>query len=322
MAAASQTRWWVSLSWADAHAKGRGRRGLGEGGHAGDKPGRVGSAKVCGRLKRAQASSSERTRVRFGAEGKEEAGFILASVPLAVIGGAADQGRRTRGEAPLARARGGTWGRARLVALPLRGGPLALSSSSPLTLEQTQQSALASAWHHALPPSKGLALQSTRPLVPRCRPSRHHSTTPRSARPLALQQQLPARAPPSGAPAPKSIFGAVSTTQTTRKKHSASPTKPSREPRSRYSGDDDLTGNLTGTLDGPSRRSSPTKQGSLAAGGGVGRSGIVSNDWDPSTLAGDSKRSSPSKKGRHVRCRLSGLNQDSRVLTVAREVAV
>lgn len=191
MAAASQTRWWVSLSWADAHAKGRGRRGLGEGGHAGDKPGRVGSAKVCGRLKRAQASSSERTRVRFGAEGKEEAGFILASVPLAVIGGAADQGRRTRGEAPLARARGGTWGRARLVALPLRGGPLALSSSSPLTLEQTQQSALASAWHHALPPSKGLALQSTRPLVPRCRPSRHHSTTPRSARPLALQQQLP-----------------------------------------------------------------------------------------------------------------------------------
>ncbi|BGP40386.1 WD repeat-containing protein slp1 [Rhodotorula kratochvilovae] len=110
------------------------------------------------------------------------------------------------------------------------------------------------------------------------------------SRPLAAKT---ARAPA------KAIFGAVSTTQTTRKKHSASPTKP-REgaTRSRYSGDDDLTGNLTGTLDAPSRRSSPTKQGGLAAGGGVGRRGIVSNDWDPSALAGDSKRS-PSKKGRH-----------------------
>lgn len=112
----------------------------------------------------------------------------------------------------------------------------------------------------------------------------------------------PPAAKPARAPAlasAKNIFSSVSTTQTTRKKHSTSPTKPPREPRSRHSGDDDLTGNLTGTLDGPSRRSSPTKAG-LAAGGGVGRSGIVSNDWDPASLAGDSKRS-PSKKGRHVR---------------------
>ncbi|GJN90721.1 hypothetical protein Rhopal_003735-T1 [Rhodotorula paludigena] len=99
----------------------------------------------------------------------------------------------------------------------------------------------------------------------------------------------------SRAPA-KSIFApSVSTTQTTRKKSSASPSKSTR---SRYSGDDDHTGNLTGTFDVPSRRGSPSKASGLAAGGGVGRSGVVSNDWDPSALAGDSKRS-PSKKGRH-----------------------
>ncbi|GAA6001441.1 hypothetical protein JCM10207_006668 [Rhodosporidiobolus poonsookiae] len=104
------------------------------------------------------------------------------------------------------------------------------------------------------------------------------------ARPLAAKT---ARAPA------KSIFGPTSTTQTTRRKTSASPTKS----RSRLNGDDDHTGNLTGIYDVSSRRSSPTKAG-LAAGGGVGRSGVVNHDWDPSVLAGDSKRS-PSKKGRH-----------------------
>ncbi|GAA5896015.1 hypothetical protein JCM6882_005586 [Rhodosporidiobolus microsporus] len=100
-------------------------------------------------------------------------------------------------------------------------------------------------------------------------------------------------------PATKSIFassGSVSTTQTTRRKTSSSPSK------SRRRDDDDLTGNLTGNLTGtydvPSRRSSPSKS-SLAAGGGVGRSGVVNNDWDPSALAGESKRSPSKKSGRH-----------------------
>lgn len=125
---------------------------------------------------------------------------------------------------------------------------------------------------------------------------------------LSLNSASPSRQPlaKSAKPPPKSIFatvGSVSTTQTTRKKASSSPTKATS--RSRYSGEDDLTGNLTGTYDAHSRRSSPSKQASssLAAGGGVGRSGVVSNDWDPSSLAGESKRS-PSKRGRHVRQRL------------------
>ncbi|GAA5888509.1 hypothetical protein JCM16303_002198 [Sporobolomyces ruberrimus] len=81
-----------------------------------------------------------------------------------------------------------------------------------------------------------------------------------------------------------------STTQTTRKKSSKSPSK-------RTDGGGDLTGNLTATLDGPvSRKSSPTK---LASNGGVGRSGVVNHDWDPSTLAGDSKRS-PTKKTKNL----------------------
>ncbi|GAA5854443.1 hypothetical protein JCM8547_001824 [Rhodosporidiobolus lusitaniae] len=96
----------------------------------------------------------------------------------------------------------------------------------------------------------------------------------------------------------KSIFApstSHSTTQTTRKKHSSSPTKSSS--RARRADDDDHTGNLTGTYDVSSRRSSPSK-GSLAAGGGVGR-GVVSNDWDPATLAGESRRSPSKKSGRH-----------------------
>ncbi|BGP24836.1 WD repeat protein, cell division cycle 20, cofactorof APC complex [Rhodotorula toruloides] len=120
---------------------------------------------------------------------------------------------------------------------------------------------------------------------------------------LSLNSASPSRQPSSKSTKqpPKSIFatsGTVSSTQTTRKKASSSPTKGTS--RSRYSGEDDLTGNLTGTYDAPSRRSSPSKQSSasLAAGGGVGRSGVVNNDWDPSSLAGESKRS-PSKKGRH-----------------------
>ncbi|GAA6062970.1 hypothetical protein JCM10212_005729 [Sporobolomyces blumeae] len=95
----------------------------------------------------------------------------------------------------------------------------------------------------------------------------------------------------------KLAFGAPSTTQTTRKK-SASPSKARSRTRT-AGGDDDLTGNLTGNLDGPSRKSSPTKAAALAASGGVGRSGVVNHDWDPATLAGDSKRS-PSKKTKNL----------------------
>ncbi|BGP16460.1 hypothetical protein JCM10213_003907 [Rhodosporidiobolus nylandii] len=105
------------------------------------------------------------------------------------------------------------------------------------------------------------------------------------SRPAALKSRAP----------PKSIFGAPSTTQTTRKKTSSSPTKSSSRTRA---GDDDHTGNLTGTYDVSSRRSSPVK-GGLAAGGGVGRAGVVSNDWDPSALAGDAKRSPTKRSGRH-----------------------
>ncbi|GAA6028194.1 hypothetical protein JCM8097_006907 [Rhodosporidiobolus ruineniae] len=97
----------------------------------------------------------------------------------------------------------------------------------------------------------------------------------------------------------KSIFTAAdhrSTTQTTRKKSSSPSKSRSRRPAG---DDDDLTGNLTGTYDiSSSRRSSPVK-GGLAAGGGVGRSGVVNNDWDPSVLAGESKRSPSKKAGRH-----------------------
>ncbi|GAA5975425.1 hypothetical protein JCM11641_004260 [Rhodosporidiobolus odoratus] len=98
--------------------------------------------------------------------------------------------------------------------------------------------------------------------------------------------------------APKNIFATSnlhSTTQTTRKKTSSSPSKSTSRLRN---ADDDHTGNLTGTYDAPSRRSSPTKAG-LAAGGGVGRSGVASNDWEASVLAGESKRSPTKKSGRN-----------------------
>jgi cell division cycle protein 20 (cofactor of APC complex) len=107
----------------------------------------------------------------------------------------------------------------------------------------------------------------------------------------------PSRLKHSSKPATKSIF-APSTTHTTRKKHSASPTKSTS--RTRRGDDDDHTGNLTGTYDLSSRRSTPTKA-SLAANGGVGRAGVVSNDWDPAALAGESKKSPSKKSGRHVR---------------------
>lgn len=88
----------------------------------------------------------------------------------------------------------------------------------------------------------------------------------------------------------KPSYPALSTTQTTRKKSSKSPSKKQQRDG------EDLTGNLTGTFDVPSRKSSPTK---LASTGGIGRSGVVNNDWDPSTLAGDSKRS-PTKKTKNA----------------------
>lgn len=122
---------------------------------------------------------------------------------------------------------------------------------------------------------------------------------------LSLNTGSPSRPqPPKGATtAPKSIFAPNAAAQTTRRKGSASPPK-SRSRTAGAGGGDDHTGNLTGTYDVSSRRSSPVKQsgsgGNLAAGGGIGRSGVANHDRDPSILAGDSKRS-PSKKFKNVR---------------------
>ncbi|GAA5892106.1 hypothetical protein JCM5296_004062 [Sporobolomyces johnsonii] len=134
--------------------------------------------------------------------------------------------------------------------------------------------------------------KSSRPLVDS--PSRAPLQTLSSFNNLSLAS--PSRSKPS-APRSKPLFassGSISTTATTRKKSSS--TSPSKSTRAKHA-DDDLTGNLTGTYDAPSRKGSPVK-GGLAAAGGIGRSGIVSNDWDPSTSAGESRRS-PSKKGKH-----------------------
>ncbi|GAA5915371.1 WD40 repeat domain-containing protein [Sporobolomyces salmoneus] len=121
-------------------------------------------------------------------------------------------------------------------------------------------------------------------------PSRAPLSALASLNNLSLGSPTRSKTVPSRSKAP--FAAAVSTTQTTRKKGSSkSPTK---------KGGDDLTGNLTGTFDavGGSGKSSPTKA-SLSSNGGVGRSGVVNNDWDPSTLAGDSKRS-PSKKSKNL----------------------
>lgn len=119
------------------------------------------------------------------------------------------------------------------------------------------------------------------------------SRAPLSA--LSSLNNLSISSPTRSKPAFPRSKPAVSTTQTTRKK-SASPKKSRRTATGGEDLTGDLTGNLTGTFDVPSRKGSPTK---LAANGGIGRSGVVSNDWDPSTLAGDSKRS-PSKKTKNV----------------------
>lgn len=124
---------------------------------------------------------------------------------------------------------------------------------------------------------------------------------------LSLNTGSPSRPQPAkgASTAPKSIFAPNAAAQTTRRKGSASPPKS----RARTAGGgDDHTGNLTGTYDVSSRRSSPVKQsgsgGNLAAGGGIGRSGVANHDRDPSILAGDCKRS-PSKKSKNVRAGLS-----------------
>ncbi|GAA5961183.1 hypothetical protein JCM3765_001255 [Sporobolomyces pararoseus] len=109
---------------------------------------------------------------------------------------------------------------------------------------------------------------------------------------LSSLNNLSLGSPSRSKPAPtrsKPSYPALSTTQTTRKKSSKSPSKKQRD-------GEDLTGNLTGTFDVPSRKSSPTK---LASTGGIGRSGVVNNDWDPSALSGDSKRS-PTKKTKNL----------------------
>ncbi|KWU47210.1 WD40 repeat-like protein [Rhodotorula sp. JG-1b] len=123
---------------------------------------------------------------------------------------------------------------------------------------------------------------------------------------LSLNTGSPSRAQPAkgATTAPKSIFAPNAAAQTTRRKGSASPPKSRARTAAAGGGaGDDHTGNLTGTYDISSRRSSPVKQsgsgGNLAAGGGIGRSGVANHDRDPSILAGDSKRS-PSKKSRNL----------------------
>lgn len=107
--------------------------------------------------------------------------------------------------------------------------------------------------------------------------------------------------------------GAASTTQTTRRKGSTSPPKARSRSQAGGNSGEDHTGNLTGTYDAPSRRGSPSKPGAstsgagnLAAGGGIGRSGVASLDRDPSVAASDSKRS-PSKKSKNVSVHYTGL---------------
>ncbi|GAA6021912.1 hypothetical protein JCM11491_004791 [Sporobolomyces phaffii] len=92
----------------------------------------------------------------------------------------------------------------------------------------------------------------------------------------------PSRSKPAP-PRTKLAFGAPSTTQTTRKKSSKSPTrKPAHD-------------DSTAPVD--SRKSSPSKS---ANSGGIGRSGVVNNDWDPAALAGPDSRRSPTKKTKNL----------------------
>ncbi|GAA5942185.1 WD40 repeat domain-containing protein [Sporobolomyces koalae] len=126
-------------------------------------------------------------------------------------------------------------------------------------------------------PSKG-----TRPILDS--PSRAPLAALSSLNNLSLAS--PSRSKPLAARS-KPLFSGLSTTQTTRKKTSRSPSKRG----------EDLTGGFDSAATAThSRKSSPTK---LASTGGIGRSGVVNNDWDPATLAGDAKRS-PSKKSKKL----------------------
>lgn len=89
-----------------------------------------------------------------------------------------------------------------------------------------------------------------------------------------------------------SVASTGGATGTTRKQRHPSPSKVGPRPNLHSSED------YTGPISSLSRRSSPVKQvTSLSLGGGIGRSGVVSHDFEPPA---ESTRRSPSKKGKHV----------------------
>lgn len=95
----------------------------------------------------------------------------------------------------------------------------------------------------------------------------------------------------------KDLFSSAPQAAATRRSKS-SPSKTTSSVKSRVDNPFSAsTHEITG-VGSTSRRSSPVKTASLAAGGGIGRNGVVTHDFEATTT---DSRKSPSKKGKHVR---------------------